>query len=263
LSWQASGDSGSGLSEYELYVDGILNQDGIAPGTTAISPSGLLLDGSHPWRVAAIDGAGNVRNTVTRSFTVDTAPPSPFGLVSPPDGALVFSMTPILSWEASFDAGSGVAKYQLFVDGTLNRDNVGAGMTSTTPGSPLPEGTHAWFVRAVDGVGNSTDSPQRSFSVELPVLHERALSLTLRRHLRAKGKIVVADGFAGCLSAEIEIQRKKGGWKTVKETVTDGSGAYKAKLPDKVGRYRAMVGESSIGPDLCEPATSPSKRHRH
>ena len=265
LSWQASADSGSGLSEYELYVDGSLNQDGIAPGTTAISPSGPLLDGSHAWRVAAIDGVGNVRNSATRSFTVDTATPSPFGLVSPSDGALVLTTTPTLSWEASFDAGSGVAKYQLFVDGTLNRDDVGPGITSTTPGAPLPEGPHAWFVRAVDGVGNSTDSPQRSFTVELPVLHERALTLRLRRHLRARGTISVADEYPPCADGVlVEIQRKKAGeWTTVRTTTTDASGSYRKRLPDREGRYRAHVNEATMGADVCEPATSPGRRHRH
>jgi hypothetical protein len=264
VSWDASSDTGCGLERYQLWVDGSLNRDNIDPATTSTTPIGPLGEGPHTWFVRAIDGAGNDTDSPTRSFTVDATPPLPFDLLSPPNGATVNTASPTLSWEATSDALSGLAEYRLFVDGTLSRDDISSGTTSTTPGSPLAEGSHTWFVRAADNLGNTRDSSQRSLTVDLPGSHDRDLTLRLRKHLRARGRLSVADGFAACFTgAEVEIQRRKGGWRTVKKATADATGAFSARLRDREGTYRAIVAEETIGVETCHAATSPSRRHRH
>jgi len=104
----------------------------------------------------------------------DTAAPTAFDLVSPDDGAEVPPL-PVLSWGAASDTGCGLGKYQLWIDGVLNRDNIGSSETSTTPVAPLSPGAHTWKIVAVDGASppNSTDSNEtRSFTVvdQAPVL---------------------------------------------------------------------------------------------
>ncbi len=100
---------------------------------------------------------------------------------------------------------------------------------------------------------------------EPTVSHARAVTLVLRRHLKAKGVASVTDGFAACMPASVLIQKlSKGFWKTIKTaTVDSATGAYKTMLRDKPGKYQAILTETTTGTDACLPATSPTARHRH
>jgi subtilisin family serine protease len=95
-------------------------------------------------------------------------------------------------------------------------------------------------------------------------MHDRRVTLKLKKHLVARGTVRVDDGFAGCLQgARVELQRKRNGaWKTVRTDTSNGAGDYKKKLPDNAGRYRARVTQTQSGADLCGEAVSPAKSHR-
>jgi parallel beta-helix repeat protein len=83
LSWTASSDSESGLSKYQLYIDGSLTTDNIASTTTSTSlPSNLSCNDSHTTYVRAVDKNNNATNSSTRSFSI-------------PCGAIVFSASPV------------------------------------------------------------------------------------------------------------------------------------------------------------------------
>jgi 5-hydroxyisourate hydrolase-like protein (transthyretin family) len=96
--------------------------------------------------------------------------------------------------------------------------------------------------------------------------HARTVSLRLRRHLKAKGTVSVADGTHGCYrNVTVKIQRRKSGtWKTIRKTVTDSRGSYKTAIADKTGRYRAKVAKITLdNGDFCSKDKSGTKRHRH
>jgi IPT/TIG domain len=98
--------------------------------------------------------------------------------------------------------------------------------------------------------------------------HSRSVTLSLKKHLRAKGVVSVGDGFTACTaSVPVKIQRKKpgGGWKSVGSTTTDASGSYKKKIKDKPGKYRAKAPKVALnnGVDLCLGDTSPARKHTH
>lgn len=128
----------------------------------------------------------NVGTSLSSSITLDTGGPVAFDLASPNDGIWQGSTQPTLSWDASSDAGSGLAKYQLYIGAgqnppTLNRDNIipgtacSGGNCSTTPASALSEGTYTWYIKAVDNAGNSTPSTStRTIGID-----NQAPSLTL------------------------------------------------------------------------------------
>jgi len=133
--------------------------DGTIKTLTVTNPDGQAIE------ACGLFGVGN---------DGDTAAPTAFDLVSPDDGAEVPPL-PVLSWEAASDTGCGLGKYQLWIDGVLNRDNIGSSETSTTPVAPLLPGAHTWKIVAVDGASppNSTDSNEtRSFTVvdQAPIL---------------------------------------------------------------------------------------------
>ena len=96
----------------------------------------------------------------TKIFEVeeDTTEPAVFDLSSPSDNAYTNDNTPTLSWNASSDSESGLAKYQLYIDGSLDKDNISSSSTSAIPTNPLSCGAHTWHVKAIDNAGNSTSS---------------------------------------------------------------------------------------------------------
>lgn len=97
--------------------------------------------------------------------------------------------------------------------------------------------------------------------------HERSITLLLKNHLTAKGRLTVKDGFNACRSdAKVKIQRLvSGSWKTVGTDTTTGVGNYRVNVPDKPGKYRATVAKRGLngGDDVCAAVTSAPARHHH
>jgi len=56
----------------------------------------------------------------------------------------------------SSDSESGLSHYQLYIDGSLDTNNISG--TSIVPVNSLSCGNHTWFVKAIDNAGNSTNS---------------------------------------------------------------------------------------------------------
>jgi CSLREA domain-containing protein len=103
-----------------------------------------------------------------------------------------------------------------------------------------------------------------------PVInHLRKISLRLRRHLKASGRVTVEDSYNKCRkSVPVDIQRKKpSGWDTVKSTTTVNDGTFATRLPDKPGRYRAQAPKQEFlalaDTQVCAKKTSGTERHRH
>ena len=100
-----------------------------------------------------------------------------------------------------------------------------------------------------------------------PPSHARTISLKLRRHLKAKGRVTVDDEFNKCRrTVPVDLQRKKSGtWKTIKTDTTNRDGFYKTKLRDRRGKYRAVASPQSVqgGAHECASATSSVKSHSH
>ena len=138
---------------------GYLMQD-IWKSIWAIEPS--LTEDWRTWYVKAFDKAGNWRQS-TEVFTVgiDTTLPNAFSLSHPDNNDTVYLQQPRLYWHHSIDALSGIRKYQLWINGVLNRDSVPATDTSATPISSLQNySSNTWHVKAFDMAGNIQTSNQ-------------------------------------------------------------------------------------------------------
>jgi hypothetical protein len=96
-----------------------------------------------------------------------------------------------------------------------------------------------------------------------PAPHARSITLRLRRHLVARGKISVGDGFTNCAaSVAVKIQRRvSGDWKTVGSTTTTDTGAYRKRIKERPGKYRSVARKIYLFPDFCLRAVSPARRH--
>jgi plastocyanin len=92
----------------------------------------------------------------------------------------------------------------------------------------------------------------------------REVTLNLKEHLKAKGKVSAPDDPSGACIEDVEvmIQKKrkhKKGWKTIDKTAqTDADGKYSVGIPDNPGKYRAKILEETRGLGLltCSAAKS-------
>lgn len=116
----------------------------------------------------------------------------------------------------------------------------------------------------VEGLINDDDEGEQV----LP--HARSVTLNLRRHLKAKGRLTVADTFSACrkqMPVKVQKRKKTGGWKTLATPITSNLGYYKTSIPDKKGRYRALAPKRRLDIDgaghSCGRRTSLSKSHKH
>lgn len=115
--------------------------------------------------ITVTDGTHNANSNSLAVSVVDTISPSSFNLSSPSDGSLTSDNKPTLTWNASSDSGSGLAKYQLYIDSNLDTDNISSGATSVAPANFLSCGSHTWYVKAVDVSGNLTSSGAFNLSI--------------------------------------------------------------------------------------------------
>jgi len=84
--------------------------------------------------------------------------PANFELSTPLNNGHTNDTTPTLSWNASSDTGSGLAKYQLYIDGSLVQDNINSSATNIDTPIALSNGAHTWYLKAVNNAGWSTQS---------------------------------------------------------------------------------------------------------
>lgn len=156
--------------------------------TTTVFTIGNLV--SSTYYTTAIDGAssstaqadsnGRITYTYTggystHNFTVtsDSTGPNSFSLLSPANNASFIS-APSVSWNTTTDTESGLSKYQLYVDGGLNVDNISSSTTSVSSVGNFTCGSHSWYIKAVDNAGNSKNSSETytfniSCGVAIPV----------------------------------------------------------------------------------------------
>ncbi len=166
FTWFITSDNATGIDRYELWIDE--EQVGTRPTTecddrcTLTAPT--LSDGPHSWWVRAVDGVGNHVDTPTRHFSIDAAPPAAFALAAPPDEVVTTNRAPTLSWEATADAGVGLAGYDVVIDDQVVT-SLDPAATSFTPGT-LGEGDHRWQVVARDFNEQGRASETRRFTID-------------------------------------------------------------------------------------------------
>lgn len=99
-----------------------------------------------------------------------------------------------------------------------------------------------------------------------PQVHEHPRGITLRLvhrsgRLIVKGGIFVDDGFFTCSQSQ-SVTITRNGVTIATPTTNDSYSAFKVRVADRPGRYRASVAPFDNGSDSC-PAASASRRHRH
>ncbi len=154
FAWKGS-DNLSGIKGYYFRYDN--TSWGYTDLTYTTLP--VLGDGNHTFYVRALDNAGNIGNSDSRTFMIDTVPPL-LNITEGPSG-WTNNSSPTFTWNGS-DNSSGIAAYYYSIDSNPETFTV----LTNTSFTNLTEGAHIFRVTAADNAGvNSTAS--RSFSVDI------------------------------------------------------------------------------------------------
>jgi subtilisin family serine protease len=162
--WTEAADPGVGLAGYRLVVGGITSPT-YAPDTRAASPVTSLPDGTHRWRVEAVDRLDRVRSSEERTVIIDSVGPTAFGLRSPLDHVRLRSRRPAFTWTPSKDL-AGAVTYEVLLNGKVRA--TGLKTPSWRPRTALKYGAYRWTVNAVDAAGNVRTSPREFFTIAKP-----------------------------------------------------------------------------------------------
>jgi hypothetical protein len=132
---------------FECELDG----GGFSPCTSPQDYAGPLPDGPHVFKVRATDPTGNLGNTVTHNWNVDTVEPETTIDVAP-DALTNQSST---QFEFSSNESPNVT-FQCRIDSTLP---AAWGACTSPKLYSLAHGSHTFEVRATDAAGNTDPSP--------------------------------------------------------------------------------------------------------
>lgn len=146
-------------ASYTFKIDGLASTTAITGYGSTVCAEGACVSDSNG-KVQFIYSGGY--STHTFSLEDTTAPTAP-ALSSPADSLTGDEARPALSWNASTDSESAIAKYQLYIDNALDSDNISNTSISITPTNNFSCGSRAWHIRAVDGNGNYANSSQRIY----------------------------------------------------------------------------------------------------
>jgi hypothetical protein len=222
-----------------------------AASVTALVPCGATDGEIHVYTAAGqkkstgsfdVTSGGSGAPTIT-SFTPTSGPPGTSVVITGTN----FSGTGITSAAVTFN---NVAATSVVNSATQ--------ITATVPSTAT-----TGKIKVTTSCGSVTSTTDFTVSK----VHSRSVTLSLKRHLRAKGVVSVGDGFTACAaSVPVKIQRRvSGNWKSVGSTTTDASGSYSKKIKDKPGKYRAKAPKVTLnaGVDVCSADKSPARTHKH
>jgi hypothetical protein len=224
----------------------------VAPSTSVVSATQITAfvpSGATTGKVKVDTGVGTAA-TSTADFTVAAtcATITAFTPTSGPVGTVV-KITGTGFTGATAVSFNNVAATTFTVDSATQ-------ITAT-----VPAGATTGKIRVTVGGGTVTSTADFVVST----VHSRSVTLSLRKHLVARGMVSVGDGFTACAaSVPVKIQRRVSGhWKNVGSTTTTSAGAYKKRIKDKPGKYRARATRVALnsGADICSRATSPVRRN--
>ncbi len=136
---------------YQFKVDGVAFSTAITG--SACNSNGSCLSDANGQIVFTYSGG---YSTHIFALGTDTTSPTAFTLSSPSNNSSISNIKPTLSWNASSDSESGLSHYQLYIDGSLDTNNISG--TSATVANALSCGSHTWYIKAVDNAGNITNS---------------------------------------------------------------------------------------------------------
>jgi hypothetical protein len=244
-----------------------------------------VVSGTEIWATVAGDASGTIHvtnATATASSSSDFTNANPGGcsptitFVTPCAGfaGMVVTILGTNLLKSSGTATSPVGGDVRFAPYTATATHTGAPETPKQLSVLVPSDAADGPIRVStfnDVVGEGAVLSASAFQVPppdvtcLPADHARSITLSLRRHLVAQGRVssIEDPAFTDCVaSVPVRIQRRVSGrWETVGRTLTTATGAYKKRIKDRQGNYRSVARKINLFTDFCLRAVSPIRRH--
>ncbi|HEU4322772.1 MAG TPA: Ig-like domain-containing protein [Roseiflexaceae bacterium] len=147
FTFSATDGTGTGVAAFSCSLDGALFS-----ACTSPQPFTGLADGSHTFRVRAIDNAGNTGAIASFTWVIDTVPPETTITANPT--AVSNSSTATFQFTGNTLGGTAIASFECQLDG-----GGFAACVSPRVYSGLADGSHTFEVRAIDAAGNVDATP--------------------------------------------------------------------------------------------------------
>jgi thermitase len=270
--------SNHGRSEVDVAAPGVdilslLPDDatGAMSGTSMATPlvTGVaaLTLASHPWlstaqlRAAVLDGARRLPSlsglvatggrldapgalAAARDAVAPTAP-----AVALPGAGSWSASTPVARWSAATDGQSGLAGYDVDVDGR-RVGSTAAGVTELALGA-LSDGQHSVVVTARDGAGNRAPSAPQAFGTDRtaptpPAPRSPAAHAVVRRPALTFAMTPAADAASGLFATTVLIDGKVApidafGHSALAASLADGHHVWSTSARDRAGNAAASA----------------------
>ena len=241
-----------------------------------------VVSGTEIWATVAGDASGTIHVTntsATASSATDFTNANPGGcsptitLITPcggPAGTVVAIIGTNLLKSSGTTTTAPIGADVRFAPYTATATHTGAPETPKQLSVLVPSDAADGPIRVStfnDVVGEGAVLSGTAFQVPPPDVtcspadHARSITLRLRRHLVAQGRVSSVEDppFPDCVaSVPVRIQRRVSGrWRTVGKTTTTDTGAYKKRIKDRPGKYRSVAPPINQFAYLCFRAGSP------
>lgn len=102
----------------------------------------------------------------------------------------------------------------------------------------------------------------------VPTTHHRYLSLKLEKHLIAKGRVFMDEGWFGACTQRVRVKifhinLRKHERTLVATPRTDDRGRYRVRVNDRPGHYEAHIDRAALHGHTCEGWTASTPKHEH
>ena len=245
-----------------------------------------VVSGTEIWATVAGDASGTIHvtnATATASSSSDFTNANPGGcsptitFVTPCAGfaGMVVTILGTNLLKSSGTATSPVGGDVRFAPYTATATHTGAPETPKQLSVLVPSDAADGPIRVStfnDVVGEGAVLSGTAFQVPPPDVtcspadHARSITLSLRRHLVARGRVssIEDPAFTDCVaSVPVRIQRRVSGrWGTVGRTTTTDTGVYKKRIKDRPGKYRSVAPPIDQFAGVCFRAVSSVRRYK-
>jgi len=235
------------VAKVEFYLEGtVLVGTRTAPPYTVTFDTTTVGDGSVCFIAKAYDPAGNVGSSAPACVTVDNQPPTaPTAVTAKGVSTSAISV----SWTAATDAGSGVAFYTVFRDGTQIAATPATTYTDT--GLAL-ESVHCYQVVATDNAGRVSPSSAaacgQTFTTvaALAGTYNGLVIQTNAPSFASSGPLKLVLGNTGAFTASLKLGRTHISFKGQFSTAGDSAGSVAA---GKLGTVQVALHLDLAGTD--------------
>lgn len=163
FTWDPLPSTAAEVASYEVMIDDG-DWENIGNVTTfTVADTDAIADGSHTFKIRAVDNLAKKSASASLTFIVDTTAPTTPGNVTRTTAD--DDTTPTFTWDAATDTTSGVASYQVRIDSGDFSDIGNATTFTVADADALSAGSHTFEVKAVDAAGNTGSSGSLDFEI--------------------------------------------------------------------------------------------------